>query len=160
MKPFVRLCHVCRVFLIIGIAGLFSLIAITGVSLSHPAVAHAGGGGDCPNNWYLDYTGTCRPNNFCPTGQYILQRSESGTRCATNNTKSCFPFFTHSDPDSPGCLSNDKVCGSASHLSSDGTYCIVDQNYTYSPPSNTFFRAVPLRNADVVTNPDDNCDGP
>jgi len=172
MKPFVRFCHVCRVFLIIGSAGLFSLIAVTAVSLSHPAVAHAGGGGDCPNDYYQDSTGACRPTGFCPTGEYVVMRSDNHAACASSIFRFC-SADTKGDPDSPDCIPNTQMCGSASYPSSDGSYCVVNSNYGYSPPStsNVLFssgNAVGVSTngpnsgnaVGVSTNADDNCEGP
>src|SRR5689334_4565060 len=83
MKPFCRLCHICRLFLAIGIASLFMLTAVPAMFLSPLPIAYA-----------------------CPSGQ-------------------------HQDPDSPQCLDNSVLCGSASHLSSDGSFCILNDGVSF-----------------------------
>ena len=121
MKPFIRLRHVWKVFLMIGIVSLFIFPGVASAHPNHPVIQAKSS--DCPSGWYQDpdNPSNCRPNGFCGSASHL---SHTGDYCILDSETVC-PEGTHPDPDGiADCI--DAACGSASHLSRNGKYCIMN----------------------------------
>jgi hypothetical protein len=130
MKIFIRLRHVWRVFLIIGIASLSIFTAVSALLLSPPPAAHAQESqGNCPTGWHID-TGNpsgCRPDGFCDSG-FVMSHQDGATTCipSTSNPNQCNPRVTWQNPDdAQQCLPIDRHCGSASYYDSTLGHCVM-----------------------------------
>ena len=122
MKTFVR--RLCRVFLIIGITGLLTLIGGATTLSGSPPAAHANSS-NCPSGYHVDQNNqNCDPNAayYCPSGQIW---SQDAGDCVAPNPSQC-TGQTWQDPDNASqCLPVSQPCGSASTYDATSGYCIV-----------------------------------
>jgi hypothetical protein len=124
MKSFVR--RICRVFLIISITGLLTLIggATTLLGLSSTAYANQA---PCPNGYHQ--TGSsCTPNAayYCPSAGQVWSPKDNSCISEASNPNTCNPGYTWQDPDNAQqCLPDSQLCGSASYYDPARKLCIV-----------------------------------